>query len=269
MSDESEVPQDLPAPEAPPPPPDTSEETAERRHTVLGQLAKDENIEEYTKERADQEAFFDRGEDLPESRKSEWYRRAHKSLSDAANEAAGVTAEMESQQQEPAPEYAPEDAIQDTPEYREGVGAARVRFEQHFGGDAERKQTVMEWHQALDPEHSIANWYIQSGSPVAPEMADLLANNPTQLEQIAQLPPRQRDAALSKLEGYVTARKQFIAQQADWQAQAARERASSKAPPIIRAPKGQAMPPSDPFRLAAKEDITDYVRARKGQERKA
>jgi hypothetical protein len=101
-----------PAPSSEPAPSSSSDPAAERvnetRATVLGELAKKEDIGDFAQERSDQKEAIDEGQELGEQRKSQWYRRASKALSDAANEAAGIRTNGEQQ-----PEFMPGDARPD------------------------------------------------------------------------------------------------------------------------------------------------------------
>jgi hypothetical protein len=79
----------------------------ERRHAVLGELAKDESVEEYARERGDEEDAIFRGKALPEERQRQWYRRASRALTNAANEAAGIqpNGQQPQQQSQQQPQY--------------------------------------------------------------------------------------------------------------------------------------------------------------------
>jgi hypothetical protein len=39
-----------------------------------------------------------------------------------------------------------------SPDYARKEGAAQVRIQQYLGDNAERKQQITDWHQAMDPE---------------------------------------------------------------------------------------------------------------------
>jgi len=122
---------------------------------------------------------------------------------------------------------------------------------------------VVDWHAAMDPEGTVGEYYIDS--PVGPQMAEMLADYPDQLQALAQMPARQREINLGKLEGFIVAQQQFATQQ---QSYAPQPRTVTKAPPPMRSPRGGANPPSDAFKLAQREDATDYIRARQAQEKR-
>lgn len=60
----------------------------------LDLMAKDENIEAYAAERADQDDFID-GKKFDEGRRAQWHRRAHDAVTKAAREAANAAGQME------------------------------------------------------------------------------------------------------------------------------------------------------------------------------
>ena len=257
---------------APSPPPDTSEIINERRHAALSQLAKDENIEGYAQEREDQAAAIDRGEDLPRERANQWYRRAHKALTDAANEAAGIQPNGQGEQEPsaPPPGYVPGDEAQRGVERARKEGAAQLRVSQYFGNDAEKKQEIINWHDAMDPEHHVAEWVIENESVFAPQILERLSANPEALQQLASMPANQRDRWLGMLEGRIAAETNFAQQMTQQQQQWQQDRRTTKAPPPIRPPRGGANPHRDIYGLASKgEDIGDYVKARQQQEKRS
>jgi hypothetical protein len=242
----------------------------ENRAVALGQLAKSESIEGYAQEREDQAAAIDRDEELPDNRKSAWYRRASKALSDAAAEAQGIRTNGEQQ-----PEFMPQDARpeeygapSDPVEHARKTGAAMERVKQYFGDNQEAKQHIVDWGQAMDPESTVADWLIQNESAVAPQILERLAAHPEGWSQLAQLSPQTRDRWLAKLEGHIEAEISFASQQRQQQQQWAQEqqRRTTHAPPIIRSPRGGANPPRNITELASKGDASDYVKFRRQQE---
>ena len=147
---------------------------------------------------------------------------------------------------------------------------ARMKVDAYLGpGINDRKQQIIDWHSALDPESHCAKWIIDSGTPVAGQIMEQLAAHPEALTEIAQMQPRQRERILGNLEGKLMAEQHFAQQMAQQQAQWAQQpRRVSSAPPPISAPRGAANPPSDLFRLASKgERVDDYVKMRQQQER--
>jgi hypothetical protein len=249
----------------------------EKRHTVLGELAKSENIEGYAQERRDEEDAMFRGKDMPEERKSAWYRRASKALNDAAMEATGIKSNGLPSQEKP--EYIPQNARSDEyyseqfdPNYTRKEGAAAERVRAYFGNNQERKQQIIDWHTAQDPESRVAGWLISNDSPIPGQMIAWTADNPEALQTIAALPARQRDIALAHLQGQLMAQEGYAQharqQQQQWE-QAAERRVSHAPPPIPRMPAGGAMPPKDAHALARSEDVSSYVALRRSQDRKA
>ena len=218
-----------------------------------------------------QAATFDRGEDLRQERQNQWYRRAHKALTDAALEAQGIQPNGQGgeEPQQPPPGYVPGDEALREAERARKEGAAALRVQQYFGGNQERKQQIIDWHQAMDPESKVAEWVIENESAVAPQIMEKLADNPEALQQIAEMTPRQRDRWLGALEGNITAEQNFARKMQQEMTQWDQQRRVTKAPPIIQAPRGGASPPSDIHRLASKgEDASDYVKMRQQQEKR-
>jgi hypothetical protein len=249
----------------------------EKRHVVLDQLSRPEDISNYVAERRDEEDVMFRGKNIPEDRKSAWFRRASKALNDAEMEAAGIKSNGLPSQEKP--EYIPQNARSDEyyseqfdPNYTRKEGAAAERVRAYFGNNQERKQQIIDWHTAQDPESRVAGWLISNDSPIPGQMMAWTADNPEALQTIAALPARQRDIALAHLQGQLMAAEGFSqqarAQQQQWE-QAAERRVSHAPPPIRKLPGGGAMPPKDLHALARSEDISSYATMRKAQERKA
>ncbi len=271
-----DVPVDVPAPsEAPPPPADHVEGNIARgRQTALTQLAKEEDISKYVQEKEDQEAYFDRGEELDERRDAEWFRRAHKALKDAELEAQGIKLNEQGEPEAPPPPppgYLPADQVESMLDQERKTAAARVRIDQHFGSNAERKEQITQWHQAMDPQNKVAQWVIETETPFAPQIMERLADNPEALQEIASMPSRQRDRVLGMLEGKIAVEQRYAEQMRGQQQQWAQERRTTQAPPPIRPPRGGgANPPSDLHALASRgENVSDYVRLREQMERKS
>ena len=198
--------------------------------------------------REDQAAAIDRGEDLPQERQNQWFRRASKALQDATLEAQGIKLNEQGEPQRPPPPppgYVPGDEAMREIENARKTGAAALRVQQYFGDNQERKQQIIDWHQSLDPANTVANWVIENESVVAPQIMERLADNPEALQQIAEMPANQRDRWLGMLEGKIVAETHFAQQMAQQQQQWQQERRTTKAPPIIRPPRGGANPPRD------------------------
>ena len=254
----------------------------EKRHAVLGELAKSENVEGYAQERRDEEDAMFRGKDMPDERKRSWYRRAGKALADAADEAAGITKEFREQigpNQQEKPRFIPENARpgeyypeQQDLDYMRKMGAAAERVNQYFGQDQARRQNVMDWGQAMDPESLVSQWLIDNESVVAPQILEKLAGSPEAWKQLAELPAPQRDRWLGALEGHLTAEANFQRQMAEqvqrWD-EAAGRKISRAPPPINRMPSGGALPPRDLHALARNEDISSYATMRRQQDRRS
>jgi hypothetical protein len=256
-------------------PPASAEDAIEtNRNRALGQLAKKEDISDFAAERQDQAAVMDRGEEIPEDRKSQWYRRASKALSDATNEALGIKSNGWTGPPE-NPGYVESSEGVDPQQldpvgYARKEGAAAQRVAAYFGDNQGAKQNIVDWGQAMDPESHVAEWLVDNESSVAPQILERLAANPEGWQQLASLPPQTRDRWLSKLEGHIEAELRFGQQQAQRQQELAQlaERRTSKAPPIIKAPRGGANPPRDAHQLAQRDDVSSYVNLRRQQERK-
>lgn len=274
MSDEDILTGSEPAPapaDIPPPPLASEEDIIRGRDITLGQLAKKEDISDFAQERTDQQAYFEEGEKLDEGRDAAWFRRAHKALQDAALEAQGFQLNEQGEPQappQPPPGYVPGDEVMREVQRARKEGAAAMRIQSYFGNDTERKEQITQWHKAMDPEGKVADWVIENESVYAAQIMEKLADNPEALQQLADMPLRQRVRWLGALEGHIAAEQNFARQTAGQQQQWQGERRVSKAPPIISAPRGSANPPSDLFRAAGREDVADYVRMRQQQERR-
>jgi hypothetical protein len=212
---------------ASPPPADTSDERAEELASVAyEQLARDEDISAYAKQREDVDALKD-GKELSATEMAEARRRTHRALQDAAEEAAEVNDQVQ---------YEPYREEHHDTELARKTGASAERVNQYIGNDAEKRQHIVDWHQAMDPQSHVATWCIENESPCPGQIMQYTADNPEVLSQIAQLPQRQRDIAIAHLQGMLIAQQQYAehqSQQYDWQ-----RRNISKAPPPIRSPRG-------------------------------
>jgi hypothetical protein len=91
----------------------------------------------------------------------------------------------------------------------------------------------------MDPESQVAEWVIENESVVAPQIMGRLADNPEALRQIAEMPVRQRDRWLGALEDNIMAEANFRQQLAQQQQQWNQERKVTRAPPVIRSPRGE------------------------------
>jgi hypothetical protein len=271
-----DIPVDVPEPTAPSPPPqpgaDPRSEVIERnRQIALGQLAKSEDISGYAQEREDQAYVIDEGGELPEERQAQWFRRASK-VHDATLEAQGIKLDEQGQPEAPPPPppgYVPGDEAMREIENARKTGAAAMRINQYFGDNQEIRQHITEWHQAMDPQSTVAQWLIDNESAMAGPIMQRCADNPEALAQLAQMPPAERSRWLSKLEGHLEAEMRIGQQLAQQQQQLQqRPRRETQAPPPIRPPRGAANPPTDIRSLANKSDVADYVRARQQEERR-
>ena len=149
----------------------------ERRHAVLDQLSRTEDISNYAAERRDQSEVIDKGKPLSEDRQRTWYRRASRALQDAANEAAGIQPNGQQPQQQPQYDQSYQqyqDPAQSL-DYMRKQGAAAERINQYYGNDQVRRQAVVDWGQAMDPDQHVANWLIDNESTVAPQILERLA----------------------------------------------------------------------------------------------
>jgi hypothetical protein len=209
------------------------------RSIVLGQLAKSEDVSEYAAEREDEAAVIDRGEEIGQARQNRFFRRASKALNDAVNEATGIQPNGQQPQYDPA---AYQEQADQTLDYMRKQGAAAERINQYYGNDTERRQEVVNWGAAMDPEHHVANWLIDNESRVAPQILERLTASPEAWRELAELPPQTRNRWLSKFEGYVEAELKFGKQQAQQQQAAQAVRRTTQAPPIIPCTTGRRHP---------------------------
>jgi len=99
------------------------------------------------------------------------------------------------------------------------VGIGQTRINQYLGGNEELRQHIIEWHQARDPEGTVADWVVENESPMAGPLMQRRADNHEALAELAALPPEQRSRWLSKLEGHLEAEMRIGAQLAGQQQQ--------------------------------------------------
>jgi hypothetical protein len=261
----SEAPATLPAQQPVSPPASQDEVIDSNRQALLERMAQSEDISDYAQERQDQVEAIDEGKDLPEDRKQGWYRRVSKAIQDATNEAAAVTG----QARQPIPPSYQSGAQQNTETYSRNVGSCAERVNQYLRGDQQKRQNITEWHQALDPEGSIADWIIANDSSMAGQIMERCAANPEALQTLAGMPPHERSRWLSKLEGHLEAEQRFGQQMAQQQQAFQAARRTTQAPPLIKPPRGGANPPRDVMDLATRgEDVSAYINQRRQQERR-
>jgi hypothetical protein len=252
-------------------PTNTDEVINNTRYVALEQLSRKDDVSEYAAEREDQAAHFGRGEEISQDRQNKWFRRASKAVNDAVNEAQGALQTALGQQPQPQQQYSDADyqaAAQSDLDYMRKQGAAAERINQYYGDDKERRQAVVDWGQAMDPESHVAQWLIDNESTVAPQILERLTASPEAWRELAELPPQTRSRWLSKFEGYVEAELKFGKQQAQQQ-QLQQARRTTSAPPPIRPLHGGASPARNVLDLASQgEDVTAYINQRRQQERR-
>lgn len=261
MSDEQEVPQSIPdagtpapssEPAAPPPPLHWTNEDSTTQYAE--HFAKGEDVEDYARYRQGVEDF--EAGTLSNDRKAHLQRQILDATEEAARAADGLSSEPDEQ-----PFYPGEDYISRAEADRAVAQAkAQQRMEVYFPDPAMR-QEIGQTISLYDPAPAIIDHIIES--PYGPQIAERLAEHPEAIFDLNDRSPAETKLILSRLEGALMAEQDFARRIRDTMP----EQRQSKAPPPIRPPKGQAMPPSDPFRLATKDDVTDYIRARKGQEK--
>lgn len=145
------------------------------------------------------------------------------------------------------------------------MAQGRERFKQHFGNDEDRRNFTISAWQAYDPDHQVDHMLI--GSELGPQVAEKLAEHPELIGKLAELPPQERERLFNRIEGVVM-NEAYIAQQQRYHT-GSEPRRVTKAPPPINPVRGGAMPPSDVRQMALSENATDYIRARKQQEKRS
>jgi hypothetical protein len=230
-----------------------------------------EDATDYVKERKTQEKYLSDDAELSAAEMGEWHARTTAALKRAQDAAAHARGEApQQQQQQQAPQELPGYIAPDAPDYDQHFEAAKQRFSEYFDdpsriGDqltaADHKANVTNWLTTYDPQSRLTGYYM--ASPLGPAMAEALAAEPEAIRYLVSLPPQQQAREMAKLEGYLHARQ--MAQTANQQPQ---PRKSTQAPPPISAPRGGANPPKDMFALAGKDNVEEYVRARRAMERR-
>jgi hypothetical protein len=227
-----------------------------------------EDASDYAREREAQDRHL-AGEDLSPAQMREWHERAHASLQRALDAQARARGEVPPSQQQ-APQERSGYIAPDAPHYDEHMAAAQERFSRYFDdpnniGDqntaAEHKKAVTDWLTTYDPRGELTGYYM--ASELGPQIAEALANEPQVIPYLLGLPPQQQAREMAKLEGYLHARMM----QAQAAPKAPEPRKVTQAPPPIRPPSGGANPPKDLFRLADRDNVDDYVKMRRQQER--
>jgi hypothetical protein len=170
----SSAPETLPDSMPSTPPTNVDEVVDANRHIALEQLARTEDISNYAQERADQAAVIDRGEEIGDDRKTKWYRRASKALSDATAEAQGILQPL-IDQLPPPQSYQGSEYETDPVTYARKEGMAAQRVNAYFGDNQTVKQNIMDWGAAMDEEGHVARWLVENECQVAPQILERLA----------------------------------------------------------------------------------------------
>jgi hypothetical protein len=268
MIDDQDIPQSLPdaAEPAPAPPPSEAPSggtgklhwtNADAEVEYAKHFAKDEDISNYRDFRKDIDDY-EAGVEFSDDRRRDFQHKIKQATAEAAAAADGL---------EPPPDLGPgyisrEEAAQAI-EQATSFAKAQARFEAAFP-DAEYRNMMGETISLYQPEQAIIDHLTES--QFGPQIAERLYQNPEAISELNKLPPAEMRRLLSRLEGVIMAEQNFAAQTG----QAVQPRRVSKAPPPFRSPSGGASPPSDAFQLAQRgEDVSDYVRFRRQQEKRS
>jgi hypothetical protein len=146
-------------------------------------------------------------------------------------------------------------------EHATNYAKAQTRFETYFP-DPEVRSMIGQTIDLYEPGQAIIDHLTES--QLGPQIAERLYQHPEAIEPLSKMPPAEARRYLHQLEGVLMAEQRFAAQNG----YAPQPRRISKAPPPMRSPSGGANPPSDAFKLAQREDVTDYVRFRHQQEKR-
>jgi hypothetical protein len=224
----------------------------------------DEDLEKsgFAGEWRDQKDYTE-GKPITPERRTNWFKRAQEASQRQVEIVNNEYGAKEANQQQSSPElrsdpsYFTGDQVAAREEQARKVGAAYVRAEQYFGGnDTEKVVQALQWHEALDPDHKVRQYYVES--KVGPQMCEYLADNPEKLGELADMSPQDRHDNMKRLEGYMVARQDFAGQQPNQFSNQPRK--VSLAPPVFRSPRGSAQVPQDIHQLASKDEISDYVK---------
>jgi hypothetical protein len=223
-----------------------------------------ESAEDYFKERQTQERFLD-GEDLSPAQMREWHERTHAALERAVNAQARAYGEEPSQQQASVAQELPGYVAPDAADYDQHFEAVKERFSNYFDRPEKlgQKEVITEWLTIHDPKGELTGYYI--ASPLGPQMAEALANEPEVIPFLLSLPPGQQAQQMARLEGYLRGQ-QMLGEQNYASPQ---PRKFTQAPPPINPPRGGAQPPKDLFSMATRDDVKDYIETRRKQEYQA
>jgi hypothetical protein len=277
MSDDITV--SSPTVNAPEPQPSHAEAiTAAFQNNLRAVASGTEDATDYVRERATQ-TKHENGQDISLPEQREWHDRHDAALKRARDAAAIARGETPPSQQQHAPEELPGYVSKDAPDYDEKYAIAKIRFDDYYnnpeniGGSLtaqDHKAQVLGWLTTYDPSDVLSGHFM--ASELGPQMAETIAleGGPDLIKQIVNMPPAERAKNMAKLEGYLYARNEQQRQGQAWQqAQHPAPRQYSAAPPIIKSPRGAANVPADVLSLAGKDDVTNYVRARRAQEKRA
>ena len=117
----------------------------EGRHTVLSQLAKNENIEGYAaEERSDQEDVFRSWREVRRATRRRLVPASAQGSARRCQRSAGIKLNEQGEPEAPPPPppgYVPGDEAMREVENARKEGAAAMRIQQYFGNNTERKTT--------------------------------------------------------------------------------------------------------------------------------
>lgn len=261
------------------------------KNAALGEMAKDENPENYFKERQARTAES-QGKEVDEDARAERIRQAlEKARKDTAAARNGgelppdMDAELAAAEAQWREEVSAEQTVEDQREQARAEGrftaTAEVLKASNPQAHAEITNTLGALDMMMQPDQlDILTREVTKGDPreslavlhrlTQPsfnEDGSVLMNPQAKLEYLASMPPDQLQATLAGARQWLQLEHQISRQyEAKYRTRAKKV---SSAPAPFRPPKGGANPPKDINALARKDDVADYAKARRAQMKNA
>jgi hypothetical protein len=244
------------------------------KSAALDQMSKSEDITAYASERADQaaEAAGEKPATPPEARVSRYQEvlNAARHETSQARQEAGLNGEAQDFDTQVEQAYAQQEAAQardaelsHAEKYGADVAMYKARAAQLEVEHPEYWSAVQSTFSVIPPTQEIAQQILECEH--GPEICWRMSQRPDAIQQLNEMNPREAERIIAKLDGAIMTERQM----AKRFAANPQPRRVTNAPPPLRSPRGGANPPSDIMRLAQKDNVGDYIKARRQQEKRS
>jgi hypothetical protein len=245
------------------------------KSVAFDQMSKSEDITAYAAERADQEAEAtgEQPTTAPDERVSRYKEALDLARQETrqARQEAGLApngqdfdAQVEQAYAQQEAEQARDAELAQAEKYGADVTAYKMRAAQTAAEHPEYWDAVKSTFSVIPPTQEIAQQILECEH--GPEIVWRMCQHPDAIQQLNEMNPREAELVIAKLDGAIMAEREV----AKRFAANPQPRRVTAAPPIIKSPSGRgANPPSDIMRLAQRDNVGDYIKARRQQEKRS